>query len=761
MRKTVTTGDSSSKQRFPLLALFAVTTLIGLAWICENPPSARNSGSAFSATQAISQLRTIINKEAPHPTGSLRNAQELDRIEKAIEVLGYRAERQSAFLCNDTNDCVQLQNLIVRIPGQTAGPAVLVDAHYDSVSAGPGVADNGSGVAIALEIARQIHAAPMLKYPVVLLFDDAEEQGLLGSQAFLNSPYARNVAWTINLDARGVRGPSLMYQTSKNNAALMKLYQSATHIPVANSLMSTVYEHLPSDTDFTNLSRHGIQGFNLAFLGGTAFYHRSGDTFEHLDPKSVQHQGEEALALTRALATDPPPLNAEGNAVYFDLFRYEIVWPKWMCVALTTLGVALLVFAASFRSQTFQVAALFRGAATLVLTLIVSAICGCALLWALYPHALLGPQFPAHPAPAILAFSALGLAVAVWIFSLVPTRALTREYLVGYWSTLSLAGVALFFLLFGASYIATAPVLVAALLLAVAVLLGIDRPVFAVLAISGSLLGAGLLWIPLLRLLYLGEGELALPLICCVLSVVFLLVLPYAWPRRVYLQRIAIGATLIVAMAALITSLVPVYNAAAPMPLNLFCVQSEAGPSHWVFLLPKKYVSKIPDLMRTGGFVADPHPETLLPWVSPKASLYSSAAATPSLPSVEMRLLSKDASATSTCFNVRLISPPEVDRIVLWFPPTTRVQSISIGGQALTNLSSLGWKRFSSTPMDGGLDINFCLDPKGGTALYLNTVEYGLPPAGLGLVQARGTAVSESQDGDMTYRLQRIKFPTS
>jgi hypothetical protein len=758
MSKTVTTEDFFIRKALPPLALFAVAVLIGLAWISENPPSARTPGSSFSATQAISQLRTIIGQEAPHPTGSLRNARELGRIENAIEVLGYRAERQSAFLCNDTNDCVQLENLIVRIPGQTDGPAVLVDAHYDSVSAGPGVADNGSGVAIALEIARQIHSAPMLKYPVVLLFDDAEEQGLLGSQAFVHSPYARNVAWTINLDARGVRGPSLMYQTSQNNAALMKLYQRSTHIPVANSLMSAVYEHLPSDTDFTNLSRHGIQGFNLAFLGGTAFYHRSGDTFGHLDPRSVQHQGEEALALTRALATDPPPLNAEGNAVYFDLFRYEIIWPKWICLALTTLGVALLVFAASFRSQNFQVAAFFRGAATLVLTLTVSAICGCALLWALYPHALLGPQFPAHPAPAILAFSALGLAVAVWIFSLVPARGLTREYLVGYWSTLSLASVALFFLLFGASYIATAPLLVASLSLTVAVLLGIDRPGSAVLAVSGSLLGTGVLWIPLLRLLYLGEGELALPLICCVLSAVFLLALPYAWPNRVHLQRIAIGTMATVAVAAVVTALVPTYNAAAPMPLNLFCIQNQAGKPRWVFLLPKKYVSMIPDLMHTGDFVADPHPETLLPWVSPKSSLYSSAAATLSLPAVEMRLLSKNVSATNACFNERLTSPREVDRIILWFPPTTRVQSISIGGQALSNLSQSGWKRFSSTPVDGGLDINICLDPKGGTDLYLNTVEFGLPPAGLDILRARGNAASESQDGDMTYRLQHVEL---
>lgn len=759
MKRAVAPASPVSKKTLPLLALLAVTGLISLAWISENPPHPNSPESPFSAIRAITELKVFLGEQSPHPTGSIKNAKVLGRIEKAVQDLGYRAERQSAFLCNDTNDCVQLQNLIVRIPGQTDGPAVLLDAHYDSVSAGPGVADNASSVAIALEIARQIHSGPQLKCPVLLLFDDAEEQGLLGSQAFVHSPYARNVAWAINLDARGVRGPSLMYQTSGNNAALMKLYQRAIHIPVANSLMSAVYEHLPSDTDFTNLRAHGIQGFNLAFLGGTAFYHRSGDNLEQLDPKSVQHQGEQALALVRALATEPPPLSAQGDSVYFDLFRYEIVWPKWLCLPLLGLGLALLAFAAVFRGPNLQVGALLRGAATLALTLLGSAACGAALLWALYPHALLGPQFPAHPAPSILAFSALALAVAALIFSLVPTRALTREYLLGYWGTCTLAGVALYFFLFGASYLVIAPVLVAALSLTVAILRGLDRRGAPAVAVSGSLLAAGVLWIPLLRLLYLGEGELALPLICCVLSAVLLLVLPYTWPKKVHLQRIAIGASATAALASLIAAAVPIYSAAAPLPLNLYCVQNGVGQPRWVITLPKKYHSLVPDLMRTGGFAADPHPQAVLPWVDPTASLYSSPAATPILPMVELHVLETTSSTTAVCVHARLDAPQGVDRIVLRFPPTALVQTMVIGGEALFNLPPVGWKRFSSTPVASGLAVNFCLDPKGSTDLYLSALEYGLPAAGQKLLNARGNAASESQDGDMSYRFQHIELP--
>ncbi len=754
----VATAFEARSKSFLAILLFLVVVLTSLAWICENPPAPDSSASAFSATQAIAQIRDILGSEVPHPTGSAKNAEVLRGITQAVERLGYAAERQSAFLCNDTNDCMYLENLVVRIPGQTDGPAVLLDAHYDSVSAGPGVADNLSGVAIALEIARQIHARAPLKYPVVLLFDDAEEHGLLGSQAFVNSPDARDVRWAINLDARGVRGPSLMYQTSPHNAALMKLYGRATHVPVANSLMSAVYEHLPSDTDFTNLRAHGIQGFNLAFLGGTAFYHRMGDNFAHLDPKSVQHQGEEALALVRALATDPPSTNAAGDVVYFDLFRHEVIWPRRLCLPLVALALALLAFAAVYRVPRLRAGALLRGAATLTVTVLLSAACASALLWALFPMALLGPQFPAHPVPSLVAFSALACAVAALVFAWLPARQATVEYLVGYWAMLALVGAILSFLLFGASYIVIAPALVAAVSLAAAVLWGIDRPGAAEFAVAISVCGAGVLWIPLLRLLYLGEGETALPLVCCVLSAITVLALPSLWPKRAFLHRSAISALAVAALAVLLAAVLPDYSAAAPLPVNLLCVQNGTGPVHWVTGVLKKDVSLIPEMMRVGEFSSEPHPELLVPWVSNQAVVYSSPAGIETLPGVAMQTLERSMVGPNLCVHARLDAPPKVDRILLEFPPAASVQSMVIGAQVLPPAPPAGWKRFSTTSAHGGGDVSFCLDARRSTDLYLGALTYGLPSEGHKLIDARGVAASESQDGDLTEHIQHVEL---
>ncbi|AFZ08277.1 peptidase M28 [Oscillatoria nigro-viridis PCC 7112] len=57
---------------------------------------------------------------------------------------------------------------------------IVIGAHYDTVPGTPGADDNATGVAVLLELARDIASAP-LKYPVQLVAFDMEEYGCLGS----------------------------------------------------------------------------------------------------------------------------------------------------------------------------------------------------------------------------------------------------------------------------------------------------------------------------------------------------------------------------------------------------------------------------------------------------------------------------------------------------------------------------------------------------------------------------------------------------
>src|SRR4029079_16699280 len=61
-----------------------------------------------------------------------------------------------------------------------------------------------------------------------------------------------------------------------------------------------------------------------------------------LDPRSVQHHGNQALALTRAIANGPLPRPKTGDAVYFTLPLVGIVlYPEPVAVVLAVLVLAL------------------------------------------------------------------------------------------------------------------------------------------------------------------------------------------------------------------------------------------------------------------------------------------------------------------------------------------------------------------------------------------------------------------------------------
>ncbi|HLO49471.1 MAG TPA: M28 family peptidase [Kamptonema sp.] len=70
-------------------------------------------------------------------------------------------------------------------------PPILIGAHYDTVPGSPGADDNGTGVAVLLELASAIASQP-IKYPVQLIAFDMEEYGLLGSDRYAAKLKAEN-----------------------------------------------------------------------------------------------------------------------------------------------------------------------------------------------------------------------------------------------------------------------------------------------------------------------------------------------------------------------------------------------------------------------------------------------------------------------------------------------------------------------------------------------------------------------------------------
>ncbi|MEO7054518.1 MAG: M20/M25/M40 family metallo-hydrolase, partial [Rhizomicrobium sp.] len=179
------------------LAAVAVWLLAAHVQNGPEPRSANAPGESFSAIRAKAVLGRIQGPQRPHPAGSLENAavharvrQELDRLQVPVATLAarqcYSEPRWPAIACADIVDLIAEV-----VPGQ--GKAIVLMAHMDSVPAGPGAGDDGSGVATVLETIRALKAAPtQSRHPVIALFTDGEEAGLLGAAAFVEDPRWRD-----------------------------------------------------------------------------------------------------------------------------------------------------------------------------------------------------------------------------------------------------------------------------------------------------------------------------------------------------------------------------------------------------------------------------------------------------------------------------------------------------------------------------------------------------------------------------------------
>ena len=347
-----------------ILALVAALAgALALAVFAAQPPAPLGPDApveAFSAARAMADVREI--SRAPHPTGSAENARvrlhlasrlSATGLAVAIQPVPLSAQARERLKAWGQADTTRAANIVAVLSGiDHTVPAVAVMAHYDSVPGSPGAADDGAGVAAALEIARALRAHPPLQRDVVVVLTDAEELALDGARGFFDGhPLAARIGAVVNLEARGGGGRALMFETGPGNGAMVELFARSTARPSAQSLAVLIYRLMPNSSDFTVARDRGLAGFNLAFMGGAGQYHSPTATADALDPGSLQHLGGQALAITRALALAPAIPKPAPDAVFADVLGLTLaVYPVWGGWVLWLAAAALAAYAA-FRTR--------------------------------------------------------------------------------------------------------------------------------------------------------------------------------------------------------------------------------------------------------------------------------------------------------------------------------------------------------------------------------------------------------------------------
>lgn len=338
----------------PLTTILTVILVISLMLWFEKPPEAKNidaPATEFSAERAMAHVERIAQE--PHPMGSPANAEVRAYLVEQMEQLGLNPDVQefNGRLTTKYIDAdIQLTNILGVIKGTGSGKPLLLMSHYDSVPTGPGANDASVSVASLLETARAIQAGPPPQNDIWILLTDGEERGLLGAEVFFRDPQHLEVGMIANFEARGSKGSSFMFQTSDSNSRIIEEYAQAVSNPVSNSLLVDLYKQLPNDTDLTVALEHGLPGLNFAYGDGWVAYHTPMDNTENVSLETMQHQGENALAVANHFGNlDLTDLTSTDDRIYFNLFGLLVHYPAKWAIPITVMFAAIwMAFAVLF-----------------------------------------------------------------------------------------------------------------------------------------------------------------------------------------------------------------------------------------------------------------------------------------------------------------------------------------------------------------------------------------------------------------------------
>ena len=224
---------------------------------------------------------------------------------------------------------VSLRNVIGVLPGakpEWAGQSALLTAHYDHLGLGwpdvhkgdegklhPGADDNGSGVAVLLELAKAIASGEKPQRTLVFVAFAGEEAGLLGSRHYVEHPAfpLEKTIGVINLDTVGrLFDRKLSVLATGSASEWQHIFRGAGFVTGVEGRM--IPDGLESSDQKSFLDK-GVPAVQV-LTDPHADYHRPGDTADKIDGpglvkvatfvrEGVVYLGERPEPLTNTIAS--------------------------------------------------------------------------------------------------------------------------------------------------------------------------------------------------------------------------------------------------------------------------------------------------------------------------------------------------------------------------------------------------------------------------------------------------------------------------
>ena len=774
-------SPGSPRVRRITFSALIVAAILAISVIGLQPPAPKPAtapAAEFSAQRALDTLHRVLKDDTPHPVGSPANEAVRGRIIDELTRLGYQPQVQTAFDCGQYVSCATVNNVLARLDGtegdSDSSDAVLLAAHYDSVPAGPGDSDDGTGTAAVLEIARALKAMPAPRHSIILLIDDGEEAGLLGARAFVDfHPWAKNVRAAVNVDDRGTSGPSLMFETGSANDWVLRIFARHAKHPATTSIAYAVYKQLPNDTDFTIFKAAGYQGLNFGYIDGVAHYHTPLDNSANVNLSSLQHHGENALPAISALANSDLANPPQREAVFFDLFgRLLIHWQARRSIALAPIVFILLAaqIAWMIRNARMTLRELLWGMIGWLVTMVVTGLLAFIVERLVHLAGGTPVDWVAYSLPIKVAFWSLAVSVVTIHALLFARRARFWGLWAGTWAWWALLAVVISWQLPGTSYILLVPACVAALAGLPATLGRSENPggagagpAAAVAAILPLASAAIVGFVPAL-LLYSALGNRALVLIAVIVAWICTPLAPLCEDLRGVpgLRGLAIPwmPILVTALALFAAVVVPAYSAKSPERVNIeFSQDADTGNAQWIV---QPASGRLPEPIR---LAANFHPSVhgAFPWDTHPA--FVSDAPHLDLAPPTFTILESSEGGGRRNYRALLRSERGAPYAAVLFPPDADIESVRVGGQPVPAIAQEirnlfnGWSIYACPAMPaGGVEIGFSV-PLGKTVeVSAADQSYGLPDEGKFLVNSRPLTATPSQNGDVTIVSRRVQL---
>jgi len=189
-------------------------------------------------------------------------------------------------------------NLLARY-GQPEKPMIILSAHLDGqgkdIDLYPSANDNASGVAVLIAVAEALaRLKPELPFSVLFAFFGAEEQGVRGSEFFLNNlPIEKTkILFCLNLDGVG-RGEKINALAAKNFEKLWIPFQKTNRLYIHRLLNELYFANLTRPRlDAAHFLSAGIPAISLSADGQPELpfptYHKYTDCAKNLTPEIME-----------------------------------------------------------------------------------------------------------------------------------------------------------------------------------------------------------------------------------------------------------------------------------------------------------------------------------------------------------------------------------------------------------------------------------------------------------------------------------------